>query len=212
MKKIQLWKTAIAMACTLALVLAVLVISTVPAKTQERVVKAYAGRPMPNQETPQEQPLVVTNKHVGNTTYYASSNGATASCGTAFCIATPANIFTQSIQCPGAIGVKCTFEVDVAGQHSVFPAGEDGLYQFLIDGAIPTGGGTDGSGFYAWEIFGAGGEYTSAYSVTSQVQNTVASQFHSVVVNIGCQDIEGNAGGCSDTAGFTNLTIRQFKP
>jgi hypothetical protein len=210
MKKTRLSKTVIALACTLALALAVLVISTVPARTQESSVKTYPGVLVSRQEAPTVEPLVLT-KHVGDTNYYFLGPGTSASCSSADCQAT-ANIFTESIECPGAVNVECTFEIDVAGQHQVSPAGEDGLYQFFIDGAIPSGGGTDGSGLYAWEINGAAGKYTSAYGVTSQVKNTKANELHSIVVNIGCAEIESNSGGCSDSTGFHQLTIRVLKP
>jgi hypothetical protein len=210
MREVHLSKKVIAMACMFALALAVLAISGVPARTQDSSVKTYPGNPSPRQETAQQEPPALI-KHVLNSIFYDSSGGNVASCSSTNCTAI-APLFTESISCPGPAGTKCTYEVDIAGQTVVSAAGEDGIYQFLIDGAIPTGGGTDGNGFYGWELVGAGGQYSSAYSVTSQVKNTSANQSHSIVVNIGCSDQFSGLGGCTGIAGFSDLTVGVLKP
>jgi hypothetical protein len=199
----------IAMACIFALGLAVVAISSISARTQDNSVKAYPGNPTPGEGAAQGENLATT-KHVLNSVFYDSSGGVNAACGTTGCTAT-APIFDESISCPGVIGTKCTYEVRIAGQTVVNPAGENGLFQFLIDGAIPNGGGTDGNGFWTWEIFGAGGQYSSAYSVTSQVKNTSANQTHFIAVNLACIDSLG-AGGCDATTGFSTLVVRVLKP
>jgi|SRR5580658_3065428 hypothetical protein len=201
MRITQVSKKSVAMGWTFTMALAVAVISGVPARAQ-------VG----------PKTLV---KHVLSGTYYdASSSGATASCDTADCVAT-ANMYTESIACPGAVDVKCTYEVNIAALTSVSQnggSGYEGLYQFLIDGAAPTGGGTDSNGFYAWGEPGAP-PLTSAFSVTSQVKNASANQLHSIVVNLGCSANNSGGGGCDasaglaiDPRGFASLTVRVLKP
>ena len=201
MKVTQVSKKAVAMGYTLALALAVMTISGVSASAQA---------------APAKTPV----KHVLSGTYYdASSPGGSASCGTANCTAT-INAYTENIPCPGAAGVQCTYEVGISAEAYVNANGSDcctaGIYQFLIDGAIPTGGGTN-NGFYNWAQNGSTGAFTSTYNVTSQVKNTSANQSHSIVVNFGCYS-EANDLGCSAVSGeaipggFLSLTVRVLKP
>jgi len=190
MKEKRASKKAVAMGCTFAMALAALIISGVSAGAQS------------------PKTLV---KHVLSGTYYDATSGATTSCNTLGCVAT-ANVSTVSIPCPGATGVKCTYEVNIAAQSNMESPGE-GLYQFLIDGAIPNGGGTDANGFWIWGISGPSGpgpmSGSAAYSVNSQVTNTSANQSHSIVVNLGCS--MGNPG-CTVNSGQTSLTVRVLKP
>jgi hypothetical protein len=195
MMKIQLSKKVIAMACMLALALAVVVISGFPARTQG---------------TPQEQFQALT-KHVLIASYYnANATSIFASCSGSGCFSGPTPVYLESIPCPGATGVKCTYEVAMAAETTVDP-GNAGFYQFLIDGAGPNGGGTEAGGYYPWENQGAGGTYSSAYTVTSQVQNTSSNQSHSIAVNVACEDTSFS-GSCSGGVIFTSLTIRVLKP
>jgi hypothetical protein len=211
MKKVHVSKKAIAMACMFALALVVAAISGVPARTQDNSGKTPAGVLSPGQGTSREEPLVLA-KHVLNATYYdASSSLVTAVCQFAGCQAPPVFVFNESIACPGPAGTKCTYEVQISGQTSVAGPGNEGLLQFLIDGATPTGGGTDPNGFYFFESQGAGGIYTSAYSVTSQVKNTSANQAHSIGVLVSCQDTQ-SLGGCGASTGQASLTVRVMKP
>jgi hypothetical protein len=125
-------------------------------------------------------------------------------------MAPPNPIFLETIVCPGPAGIKCTYEVQISGQTSVAGPGNNGLFQFLVDGAPPTGGGTDPNGFYSYEIHGAQGIYTSSYEVVSTVTNTAVNQVHRVDVFISCDDL--GLGGCNGSIGLGNLIIRQLKP
>lgn len=202
MERTRVSKKAVAMGRTVVLSLAIVMACGVSATAQEPQVKVLV-------------------KHVLSGTYYdASFQGANVSCSTPDCVAT-ANMYTESIPCPGAAGVECTYEVDIAALTSVSQnggSGYEGLYQFLIDGLAPTAGGTDSSGFYTWGEPGAP-PLTSAYSVTSQVKNTSANQSHSIVVNLGCSASSYGGGGCQASAGldieprgFASLTVRVLKP
>lgn len=194
MKKSQVSKKVVAMGCTFTLALAVVISIGVSARAQDET-----------QEEAQANTLV---KHVLNGTYYKSGGGPVASCTTMDCMAT-ANMYTESIACPGAVGVKCTYEVNIGASLGIL--GGVGLYQFLVDGAIPNGGGTDQNGFFNWGQGQNGGGLaaSSAYSVNSQVTNTSANQSHSIVVNLACN--QGNSG-CTAAAGSSTLTVRVLKP
>jgi hypothetical protein len=209
MRRDHVLKKAIAMACTFTLMLAVAAISGVPARMRGNPVNGYSGIASPRQEAPQtENP---GTKHVLNSVFFDSSGGHSASCSTTGCTAI-APMFTESIGCPGPAGTKCTYEVDIATQTNVSPADEAGLYQFMIDGGVPNGGGTDSNGIYFWQAFGDPGSYTSAYTVTSQVQNTNTNQLHTIGVNMGCSDVFLNRGGCNGNTGLSSLTVRVHKP
>jgi hypothetical protein len=203
MKKSQMSRKVMAIGCAFALALAVVIIVGVSAKAQEET-----------QEEAQANTLI---KHVLNGTYYNFTSGGHTSCDTSGCVAT-VNVSTVSIPCPGTTGVKCTYEVSIAAQSNMESPGT-GLYQFLVDGAIPNGGGgnggggTDPNGFWTWSISGPMGpgplSGSAAYTVSSQVTNTGANQSHSIVVNLACD--MGNPG-CTVNSGQTTLTVRVLKP
>lgn len=178
------------------------------AMAQSAATKALPGTIL--QHKTSVRPPALANHLLKKTLFDSSSGGTGASCSTAGCISV-VNVYTETVACPGAAGTFCTFDIRIENQASVSPAGEDGIYQFLIDGAIPNQGGTDGSGFEAWEIFGAGGQYNPAYSVRHQVLNSVSNQSHTITVNNGCAEVLGNAG-CSGSSGFASLTINIYKP
>ncbi len=192
MKETQVSKKAASKGYAFALALAVVVIGGVPARAQAAPAKALV-------------------KHVLIGTYYHATSGGTTSCATQGCTAI-VNVSSVKIPCPGAAGVQCTYEVDIAAQSNMETPGE-GLYQFLIDGAPPNGGGTDLKGFWIWGISGPSGpgpmSGSAAYSVNSQVTNTSANQVHSIVVNLACT--LGNPG-CTVNSGQTSLTVRVLKP
>jgi hypothetical protein len=140
-------------------------------------------------------------KHVLNGTYYAVAPAIATSCSTENCVATT-NVYNESIPCPGATGVKCTYEVNIAGDLY----GASAAAQFLVDNAAPSGGGTDQNGFY-----GDGWSFIYAYSVTSQVENASKNQPHTIVINLGCT-AEGGQTGCASQSLPISVTIRVLKP
>src|ERR1700682_5483793 len=190
MKEKRASKKAVAMGCTFALAIAVAV---------------FGGT--------REASATSLIKHVLSGTYYDASPSypfAQASCSPSNCQAT-ANMYTESIPCPGAAGVKCTYEVDIAAQTGL-QSGE-GQYQFLIDGVKPNSGyGTDPNGFWNWGIGQNDGGWagSAAYTVSSQVQHTSANKSHSIVVTLGCAATI--YPGCFVNSGPANLTIRVLKP
>jgi hypothetical protein len=162
-------------------------------------------------------PLVLTAKETLRSIYSDSGSGGTfASCAAAGCLSPSSAIYSYNITCPAAIGRTCTYDIQIAGQVETggnsIVAGENGLYQFLVDGAIPTGGGTDFSGYYHWQLFGPEFSTATAYSVHSQVKNSVLNQAHNITVYLACQDVIGDGAGCFASAGFQTLVIRVWTP
>ena len=79
--------------------------------------------------------------------FEAASPGAAATCDSAGCTAY-APIYTETVNCPRPAGATCTFQVTIHAQvnagsnDSTF--GEEGVYQFLVDGGPHTGSGGQG--------------------------------------------------------------------
>jgi hypothetical protein len=94
--------------------------------------------------------------------------------------------------------------------------GEEGVYQFLVDGVAPTPGPVGSScSCYTWS--GASRNFSFAirgtsYAVTATVTNTTANQVHSIAVNIGCSEIQGKTSGCFANTGFANLGVATYTP
>jgi hypothetical protein len=154
-------------------------------------------------------------KEVLKASYFDSSAADVfAYCVSAGCFATT-NIYTENLTCPGSVGKTCTYEVVIDSQvlSSGFskPTGEEGLYQFLIDGAVPNGGGTLGS-YYLWQNGGPSFLFTASHSVHGQVTNSAANQAHSVVVNVECSEILSDPAGCYAESNNASLTVRVLTP
>jgi hypothetical protein len=118
-------------------------------------------------------------------------------------------------------GESCTFQITIESQNAVGPNdsltnGEDGLYQFNVDGAAPSPGPvdtTEGCNCYDWsrsyqpfyeQLIGA------SYAVTATVTNTTNRQKHSVEVGIGCYESQGDSAGCSAWVGLANLQVAVY--
>jgi len=112
------------------------------------------------------------------------------------------------IVCPALAGKSCTFYVHVETASTVSIS--VGQFRFLVDGAAPTPGPTDSSGFVT---FSAGvNDETEAFShaVLGKVTNSVDNQSHTVEVDLGC-----TSGGiilCQVGAGSATLRIDVFQP
>jgi hypothetical protein len=167
---------------------------------------------------------VISNETLVSTTFVVSKTAATAKCGRNGCIATTAMLAPVPVTCPAATGQTCTFHISLEARTAVgFPANckcaaaaPGGLFQFLIDGAPPTIGPTSVDGNYVFERW----TYTSSIperaiqsypaSVLTTVTNS-SSNSHTIVVNLGCQDSNGN-GGCAATAQSATMTVDVFEP
>ena len=164
-------------------------------------------------------PIALT-KHVLKATYFdASSPGVSASCGSAGCSAF-ASIYTESVACPQAAGTTCTYQITIQSQSRAGSndgkLGEEGVYQFFVDGATPNPGPVSAScSCYTWS--GASQKFSlpvrgTSYAVTATVTNATAGQSHSIAVNVGCNELHGNVSGCFAGSGFANLNISVFAP
>jgi hypothetical protein len=165
---------------------------------------------------PQTPPPAVTAKETLQATYLSSSStGVSATCSVNGCLSSSVPLYTSSIICPARAGKTCTYDVLIAGQVKTggnnTDAGDNGLFQFLVDGVPPSGGGTDSTGLYSWQFIGEELMWSSSYDVHSTVKNTVANQAHTVTVNLACED-DLFANGCFADAGFTTLTVRVWTP
>lgn len=159
-------------------------------------------------------------KHLLIGTFFdTSSPGASASCSSAHCTAF-APMYSEAIVCPKAAGLTCTFQITIQSQNAAgsndLKFGEEGVYQFLVDGVAPTPGPVASScACYTWSgashLFSLTVRATS-YAVTATVKNATASQSHSIGVNIGCVELQGNTTGCFAKSGFANLSVAMYAP
>jgi hypothetical protein len=162
--------------------------------------------------------LGVTKAETLKATYSDSINngGIFTFCSTSGCLAPRATIDSLDLTCPGVAGKTCTYDVQIAGQVESggmsINAGEEGLYSFFIDNALPNGGGTDPNAFYAWQLLGPRFQFGTSYNVHSTVTNTVANQKHNVTVGISCFEVLHDPSGCFANAGFQTLVVRVFTP
>jgi len=182
-----------------------------------RVRESGVPTPFAFEQTAAPSALV---KHVLKGTYFdVRSTGASASCGTANCSAF-APLFMENIVCPKVAGAACTYEITIQSQNRAGSndgtLGEEGVYQFFVDGAAPNPGPVSAScACYAWS--GGSQKFSlpirgTSYAVTATVTNATANQAHSIAVNIGCNEIQGNASGCFAGSGFANLSIAVYAP
>jgi len=159
------------------------------------------------------------NHALKGTIFDASSPGASASCSSAGCSAY-AQMYLESVVCPRTAGSTCTYQITIQSQNHAGSndgkLGEEGLYQFLVDGVAPTPGPVASScACYTWS--GASRLFSlpirgTSYAVTATVTNNSANQAHSIAVNIGCSETHGNISGCFAGSGFANLSIATYTP
>jgi hypothetical protein len=180
---------------------------------------ASRERGIPTRQAGALAPTALT-KHVLKATYFDTfSSVASASCSLAGCSAY-APIFSESIVCPKLAGGQCTYEVTIQSQNNAGSndnkVGEQGVYQFLVDGVAPNPGPVGSPcSCYTWS--GASRNFSFAirgtsYAVTATVTNTTDSQAHSIAVNVGCTEVHGNTSGCFANTGFANLGVATYTP
>jgi hypothetical protein len=145
-------------------------------------------------------------KHTQKGTFLQTSTGVfvTSSNGTVVQKLFP----VAKIVCPAVATQSCTFyvHVETASTASI----SVGQFRFLVDGAAPTPGPTDASGFVT---FSAGvSDETEAFShaVVGKVTNSVDNQSHTVEVDLACTS--GGIITCQVGAGSATLRIDIFQP
>jgi hypothetical protein len=209
----------ITVTCTFVVALAVTLISGAPARAQATHQPGTPGVVKPN-----VQPLTT---HSGSdakplrpwgTFFDTNSSTINASCATGLCIDFT-TIFAEQVVCPVERGDSCTFQITIESQNEVGSGsglnGEDGLYQFNVDGAAPNPGPVDtanGCNCYSWSIYqpNSGARIGTSYAVTATVKNTTNRQKHSVEVSIGCAEFLGDPLGCYANTHFANLQVAVY--
>jgi hypothetical protein len=171
------------------------------------------------QDAERSAPASPVNHVLKGTIFDTSSPGASASCSSAGCSAY-APIYSESVVCPKPVGATCTYQITIQSQNNAgsndHTLGEQGEYQFLVDGVAPTPGPVDSTcACYTWS--GSSRQFSlpvrgTSYAVTATVKNTTASQPHSIGINIGCIEVHGNTSGCFAGSGFANLSIATYAP
>jgi len=209
----------ITVTCTFVVALAVTLISGAPARAQATHQPGTPGVLNPN-----VQPLT---KHSGSdakplrlwgTFFDANSFPGTAGCQSVACEEFE-QIFAEQVVCPVEKGDSCTFQITIESQNRTaandFLPGEDGLYQFNVDGAAPSPGPVDtlgGCNCYSWSLHqpNSGAFIGTSYGVTATVTNTTNRQKHSVEVGIGCAETQGDTSGCYAGTGSANLQVAVY--
>ena len=195
------------------------VIDKGPANAQSTAGRQESGvlNPLATGGSAAPAPLV---KHVLVATFFdTTSPGASASCNSVGCSAY-APIYLEKIICPRASGATCTYQITIQSQNAAGSndgtVGEEGVYQFLVDGKAATPGPLGaGCACYTWSGAGNGASLPirgTSYSVTATVTNSSANQSHSIKVNIGCNELNANNSGCFAASGFANLSVATYGP
>jgi hypothetical protein len=205
--------------CALVVALGVLLISGAHARPQ-------ASHPLGTPEVLNlsEHPLIKDPSSGANlltlwrTLFDVHNALATATCDSAGCEVF-APIFSEQVVCPADEGESCTFQITIESQNWLgsndnLSNGEDGLYQFTVDGAAPAPGPVSPAcKCYSW-MQNRPNPTTSligtSYAVTANVTNTTWKQKHSIVVGIGCMEIQSDTSGCYAQAGFANLQVAVY--
>jgi hypothetical protein len=126
------------------------------------------------------------------------------------------------VTCPAGFGKTCTLNVALVAKTFVFPCesgctgGNEGMYQFLIDGKAPVPGPTDDKGFYVFSIYGVG--FYSPYdtrvsypaSIVGKVTN-LRSKDHKIAVSVSCADVT-RLSLCEASAHWSTMRIDVFEP
>jgi hypothetical protein len=157
----------------------------------------------------------VKNRHMRKSSFYAQPVPIPAGCNLVHCRET-APIFYPLLDmvCPAKAGATCTYYVHLETQVRVSYQ-DTGLFRFLVDGQTPDPGPTDSNGFFEWLDNDPDSPIRTwearSYAVVATVTNTQANQSHTIDVQIGCQDSDGN-GTCSVTSGLSNLEVNVYTP
>jgi hypothetical protein len=217
----------IGVAGTLAVALAFMLIGSAPARAQGSSTERILGVPRTSAQPPATSSVSNANSlrlwgsntnflRLWGTIFDTRSVGVLASCNSAECIQFEP-MFTEQVVCPVERGDSCMFQITIESQNKVgsignHTNGENGLYEFSVDGAAPTPGPVDANGCYSWshDQPNSGATIGTSYAVTAIVKNAVAKQAHSVEVLIGCQESKGDVFGCSASAGLANLQVAVY--
>lgn len=172
---------------------------------------------------PLKAQTILSNEVLVTSTFAVNKTEAKAECHGYDCTNT-VPMLTIPVNCPAKSGQTCTFHIAVdAKVLTTFPCnrgcakpGPQTFYQFLVDGAVPSPGPTDGQGNYifgnAVYTYGAGSHpFQTRLSYPASVVSTVPSGNHTIVINLGCAD-RSILGGCKAIAYWSTTRIDVFEP
>ena len=183
-------------------VLAVTVFGTVFANAQN-------GGPSEGRRSPV---VTVGNRALQRTGFQTNNSNVSTTCSTSGCSAQTA-VFRRNATCSGPVGQTCTLYIHLESQVKV-TVNDNGLFRFLVDGASPNPGPTDGSGFFRWNLndpdSGLINFEARSYAVVAFVTNALVNQNHTIEVDIACQD--QTADGCSASMGLASLANGVYAP
>jgi hypothetical protein len=146
-------------------------------------------------------------KHTQKGTFLQTSNSVFVTCPSN-CTAVKALFPVAKIVCPALATQSCTYYVHLETASTTVVFG--GLFKFLVDGAAPTPGPTDSSGFVTFS-FGPDEEtHAFSYAVVGKVTNSVDNQSHTVEVDLGCTS--DSLDPCQAGPGAATLRIDVFQP
>ena len=134
------------------------------------------------------------------------------------CASPKTTIFAPALDvvCPAAKLKTCIFYIHLESQAQV-SSRDAGLFRILVNNKAPTPTQTDADGSFTWldndpdsnvlTLFEA-----KSVTVAASVKNTTkANQVHTIEVQIGCKDTNGD-GGCAAKSGFSTLEVKVFTP
>jgi hypothetical protein len=167
---------------------------------------------------------VISNESLVSTTFVVNKTNIMAGCaGDPGCVAPPMPLFKPiHVTCPAATGKTCTLGISLDAKTQVSiqdgNSGEEGIYQFLMDGAPPVPGPTDEQGFYIFTIYAAAFDnypqqtrLSYPASLVGAVKNSGSSKDHVVKVSVSCVDVL-KQGGCEVDAHWSTMRIDVFEP
>jgi hypothetical protein len=187
-----------------------------------RLYTGIAGFVLAVALTPQSgaQTVTISNEKLVSTTFVVARTNTMASCQGEGCVAKPVPMFKPiHVICPAAIDNSCTLNITLdahAGINSDEDVlGDEGRYQFLVDGAAPVPGPTDG-GFYTFSAYSGGfqSSFDTRQSYSASVVGRVInsrSKEHKIEVSVSCKDVS-LLGGCSATTHYSTMRIDVFEP
>jgi hypothetical protein len=163
------------------------------------------------------QTVTIRNERLVSTTLVVNRQDSTASCEGTDCSVNPVLMFKPvHVSCPAGIGKTCTLNITLDAKAEISPLAYS-AYQFLLDGAAPKPGPTDGRGLYVFSVFAPGSGFGASQvrqnypaSVVGKVTNS-KSEDHKIRVSVMCGDAAGQ-GGCAITTHWSTMRIDVFEP
>jgi hypothetical protein len=153
----------------------------------------------------------LTGRKLISSTFETNSTGVSTNCGTSACQALVPLLPRLSLTCPGAVGVTCTFFIQIESANQISSV-DQGLYQINVDGTAANPGPLAAGGLYKFVESDPNSDdtHTNSAGIVATVKNSSANQVHHAQVSLGCQDDTGD--GCFAFAALSSLRADVFQP